>query len=144
MSMAGLGRLSSAERLMLAGLTPSMQATARAHRAAVLALGLPWTVVSGRRSFAQQTWLFEHRASSNVPVARPGYSRHELGEAFDIATASISVRDRARIGHLGEALGLTWGGRWQRPDPGHFEADSRQSAQGSRLTFLVAIAFLLS
>jgi hypothetical protein len=28
----------------------------------------------------------------------------------------------AKMGAIGEALGLTWGGRWRKPvDPGHFE-----------------------
>jgi hypothetical protein len=27
-----------------------------------------------------------------------------------------------KIGHIGESLGLRWGGRWKKPhDPGHFE-----------------------
>jgi hypothetical protein len=43
------------------------------------------------------------------------------------------------VGAVGEALGLRWGGRFSRPDPGHFELTGAgaqmpiYAAQGSAL-----------
>ncbi len=40
-------------------------------------------VTSGLRSYAEQKRLWDSRASNPFPVARPGTSRHESGEAAD-------------------------------------------------------------
>lgn len=62
-------------------------------------------------------------------------SKHLVGDAIDICpyeTYLLAGPDKlqwntkdpvwARIGAIGEALGLRWGGRWKSPhDPGHFE-----------------------
>lgn len=61
-------------------------------------------------------------------------SRHQDGEAIDIApfdTYALHGEDKVKwdasdpvwtkIGEIGEALGLRWGGRWQQKDMGHFE-----------------------
>jgi hypothetical protein len=62
------------------------------------------------------------------------HSKHLDGDAIDIApfeTYALHGGDKIRwdasdtvwrkIGMLGEALGLRWGGRWTIPDLGHFE-----------------------
>lgn len=108
------------------GLTPDT-----AIRAVVLGyyakyLGLPQLyVVSGRRSrewaiAAQQRW---DRGDRSGLVARPAInSDHNTGRAFDVGLAKgkPSANELRIAGEIGEALGLTWGGRWKDPDPVHF------------------------
>lgn len=61
-------------------------------------------------------------------------SKHLTGDAIDIAPyAQFSQHGQnklnwdaddpswLRIGRIGEAVGLVWGGRWQQRDLGHFE-----------------------
>lgn len=65
-----------------------------------------------------------------VTKAPPGFSWHEYRLAFDVAPADKEgnphwPEDAAlwlRIGELGEAVGLEWGGRWQTiVDRPHFQ-----------------------
>ena len=61
-------------------------------------------------------------------------SRHLTGDAIDLAIYeqyALHGEDKLqwdaddptwlRIGQIGEALGLIWGGRWKQRDLGHFE-----------------------
>jgi LAS superfamily LD-carboxypeptidase LdcB len=93
------------------GLAPAM-AAAIATTEDRVAYGL--AVTSGFRSFAEQTWLWEHRDSNQYPVARPGTSRHETGLAIDISGSQAE-----QIAALNGISGLC------RPlpvlDPVHFE-----------------------
>lgn len=59
---------------------------------------------------------------------RGDQSKHQHGLAIDVVPTKHGKfiwHDQKlwlRIGKLGEARGLRWGGRWSRPfDPGHFE-----------------------
>ena len=45
--------------------------------------GIRPTITSGYRSIADQTRLWNARASNPYPVARPGESAHNFGMAFD-------------------------------------------------------------
>lgn len=68
------------------GLTPAMRAAvARAEQL----MGHELTIVSGRRTRAEQQALWDNRHNNRYPVARPGTSRHELGEAIDIPSAEV-------------------------------------------------------
>jgi hypothetical protein len=65
-----------------------------------------------------------------------GQSRHQYGLAVDVVPMvdSVAVWNNTRlwrkIGHAGERLGLTWGGRWRVTyDPGHFEWSGGVSRQ---------------
>lgn len=80
-------------------------------------------VVSGLRTYGQQASLYANRASNRNPVAAPGTSKHEKGLAVDI-TLSGGRANISTAGAIGESLGLTWGGRFSKPDPGHFELRS--------------------
>ena len=74
-----------------------------------------------------------HPLGAGVTNAPPGYSFHNFRRAFDIAEGDSTPYDLGlpgprdddplweKIGDLGEALGLEWGGRWKRPDRPHFE-----------------------
>ncbi len=69
------------------------------------------------------------------------HSKHQDGLALDIVPYEIyteaSGGDKLlwnetnpiwlRIGQIGEALGLRWGGRWKQRDLGHFEYQEAQS-----------------
>jgi peptidoglycan L-alanyl-D-glutamate endopeptidase CwlK len=84
------------------------------------------------------------RAEAGMPSIAPGENRivtgartsvHEFGCAFDLAlvkdgravwdpeadTNQNALVDYRELGRLGEALGLTWGGRFGLRDYGHFQ-----------------------
>lgn len=66
-----------------------------------------------------------------VTWAKPGTSLHEFGRAFDVVPLrggvpvwGTSGADGALwqlVGEIGEGVGLTWGGRWAKPDRPHFQ-----------------------
>lgn len=77
----------------------------------------------------------EHAANLARGVSWIKHSKHLDGLAIDIAPydvyTSASGGDKLtwdaahplwrKIGVLGETIGLRWGGRWSKPDLGHFE-----------------------
>ncbi len=75
-------------------------------------------VISGYRSYASQAALYANRANNPNPVAVPGTSKHEKGLAVDLRFSGVSANT---VGVLGESMGLRWGGRFSKRDPGHFE-----------------------
>ncbi|HEV2768408.1 MAG TPA: M15 family metallopeptidase [Acidimicrobiales bacterium] len=101
-----------------AGLTPEMQAAlARAEAA----LGGPVPITSGWRSPAAQRALYANRARNPFPVARPGTSAHERGEAVDVPRSFAP-----RLAAAGPAVGLCQ--PLPRTDPVHFELCRRGRA----------------
>ena len=76
----------------------------------------------------------EHEANLRKGVSWTKHSRHLDGDAIDICPYeeyALNGRNKAawnadakvwqRIGEIGEACGLVWGGRWTVKDLGHFE-----------------------
>lgn len=76
----------------------------------------------------------EHAANLAKGVSWTQRSKHLDGNAIDICPYAVFDADGPdklnwnsghpvwkRIGEIGEALGLTWGGRWKKKDMGHFE-----------------------
>jgi len=76
----------------------------------------------------------EHAANLAKGVSWTARSKHLDGDAIDIcpyAIFDVSGPDKllwdaghpvwVKIGTIGEALGLRWGGRWKQKDMGHFE-----------------------
>ena len=76
----------------------------------------------------------EHAANLAKGVSWTARSKHLDGDAIDIcpyAIFDVSGPDKllwdaghpvwTKIGAIGEALGLRWGGRWRQKDMGHFE-----------------------
>lgn len=93
------------------GLAPELAAAvARADQL----LGRPLPITSGLRSTARQAALFAARASNPFPVAPPGLSKHESGQAID-----VRLDVATQLGGLSAQTGLC------RPypltDPVHFE-----------------------
>jgi hypothetical protein len=94
-----------------AGLTSEMRAAlARAEAA----LGGPVPITSGWRSPAAQRALYANRAANPFPVARPGTSAHERGEAVDVPRSFAP-----RLAAVGPTVGLCQ--PLPRTDPVHFE-----------------------
>jgi len=76
----------------------------------------------------------EHAANLAKGVSWTKHSKHLDGDAIDICPYSVYALYGAdklmwdsgdliwtRIGPIGEALGLRWGGRWKQKDMAHFE-----------------------
>lgn len=91
--------------------------------------GIPVLVVDTLRTPA------EHAANLAKGVSWVKHSKHLDGKAIDVVpydTFLLHGSDKLqwdasdpvwqKIGVIGEALGLRWGGRWTKKDMGHFEA----------------------
>lgn len=89
---------------------------------------IPVLIVNTRRTAAEQ--------SQNIAngVSWTTNSKHLTGDAIDIVPFAQYVIHQEnkllwdsadpiwqKLGAIGEALGLRWGGRWQQQDMGHFE-----------------------
>lgn len=103
----------------LKGLDPTVQAYGEFLLMAAQQAGANPRVTSGLRTFAQQAKLYVKYLAglSPYPAAPPGSSMHEVGRAFDVATAN----DAYWLPVMG-AVWKSWGGRWYASDPIHFEA----------------------
>jgi len=85
-------------------------------------------VTSARRDRAQQEKLYADYLAgrSKFPAAPPGQSTHGAGYAFDLQLDGVTPGKRPPYpwqyqlaGEIWEALGFTWGGRFD--DPIHFD-----------------------
>jgi peptidoglycan L-alanyl-D-glutamate endopeptidase CwlK len=104
-----------------------------------LAQGIEVKVISGHRTYEEQDKLYAQGRSKPgqiVTKARGGYSNHNFATAFDIGIFKGKEYlgespDYARVGKIGEALGLTWGGSWKSfKDEPHFQYNAgRDMAQ---------------
>ncbi len=118
----------------LATLHPKAAALARAflaNAAAALPAGVVVKIISGTRTYAEQNALYEQGRSKPGPKvtnARGGYSNHNFGVAFDIGLfqGAKYLEESplyAKLGPIGEAAGLEWGGRWKSmQDEPHYQA----------------------
>ena len=78
-------------------------------------------ISSGIRTRAEQERLYANRANNPYPVAKPGTSKHELGQALDIVfTGGGSDLDYQRLEALMKPRGFKWLGDYDRV---HFEVD---------------------
>ena len=55
--------------------------------------GETFEVTSGLRTTAEQQALWDRRATNPYPVARPGTSRHEHGNAADVTIGGRAIQD---------------------------------------------------
>jgi hypothetical protein len=97
----------------LEGLQPDVKEAAIFLVNAYRAAGYPAIITSGRRT-----------AAHNVAVGGAPLSRHIAGRAIDLGFLGISPAplDWLRPGGLlWESMGGRWGGRFQSPDPIHFD-----------------------
>ena len=92
--------------------------------------GLQPRVTSTVRTSSQQARLYRGYLANPqraFPVAPPGYSAHEYGEAFDLVVTPMEAL--ADVGYTWQ----TWGGGWNPQDAVHFElpgASERARAKG--------------
>lgn len=126
-------------------LDPSIRNMARELLTRASNVGIDLVVTQGLRDNAEQQRLYDQGRTTEGPIvtnAPPGSSWHNFGLAFDVAVLSPEGKatwpnDSAlwdRIGQLGKASGLTWGGDFASiKDRPHFEyhpgvtlADARQ------------------
>jgi peptidoglycan L-alanyl-D-glutamate endopeptidase CwlK len=108
----------------LATLLPKAAAVARVFLQAVAeyleGTGVVAKVISGTRTYAEQNALYAQGRTAPgriVTKARGGYSNHNFGVAFDIGLFHDGkYLDESpiyrKLGPIGEAAGLEWGGRW--------------------------------
>lgn len=88
--------------------------------------GIRLKVIETYRTYSRQDMLY--KKGKKFTRLRGGLSAHQHGLGLDLVPV-IGYKAQwhnkllwKRVGHIGESLGLTWGGRWKRPyDPGHFE-----------------------
>lgn len=110
-------------------LKPKVRRLARELQQACTRDGFLIMISHGFRSFAEQDALYAKGRTEPGQVvsnARGGESFHNYGVAFDIRPVASSDAEREKLrrraGPLGEALGLSWGGRWETfQDLPHFE-----------------------
>jgi len=79
-------------------------------------------VTSARRDRNEQARLYARYISgqSTIPAAPPGRSRHEFGEAFDLARIGIDPHSDPLLPWLG-GVWTSWGGTYGGArDPVHF------------------------
>ena len=108
-------------------------------------------VFHGRRTAVQQaekvrlgyspTMNSFHVAGTQLHHDRNGMNWDVKGEAADIVDArylwagpaeSLHFQFWNDLGWIAESLGLTWGGRWKKPDVAHVELTSREFTQDTR------------
>lgn len=131
----------------IAQLEPVIQPKARALIEAARAEGIELAVTQGLRTMAEQQALYDQGRTKPGPIvtnAKPGSSWHNFGLAFDVAVVVGGKpswpTDAAlwkRIGELGKAQGLTWGGDFTSiVDMPHFQLTGglslEQARQGAR------------
>lgn len=111
-------------------LLPPVQFLARSLIANAHANGIDIQVISGTRTYAEQDALYNQGRSKPgkiVTNARGGQSWHNHQVAFDIGVFKDGkYLDESplytKVGALGKALGLEWGGDWQTiTDMPHFQ-----------------------
>ncbi|MCC6596891.1 MAG: M15 family metallopeptidase [Rhodanobacteraceae bacterium] len=120
----------------LDSLTPDTRALAEALLEQATAEGYTLRVVSTRRTCAEQNDLYAQgrtKPGAVITKARGCVSWHVLGRAFDVAITSpkhATAADWQRVGEIGRALGLRWGGDFKGfPDMPHFEYHPGQTIE---------------
>jgi len=98
-------------------LVPELREPARALLSAASAAGLQPRITSTLRTHGEQKRLYARflAGAAGYPVAPPGASAHEYGEAFDMVVSPMDYL--ADVGYTWQ----TWGGGWNPSDAIHFE-----------------------
>jgi peptidoglycan L-alanyl-D-glutamate endopeptidase CwlK len=126
----------------IAGLTPGAQALCREWLARCLAEQIPVKVISGLRTYAEQAAIYAKGRTEPGPKvtnARPGYSWHNFGVAWDFVVFDAQGQPQwdsplmTRCGKIAEELGLEWGGSWSGfKDIPHIQLRVRMSLAEAR------------
>jgi peptidoglycan LD-endopeptidase CwlK len=110
-------------------LTPETALKCRAFLLRSKAEGLEVFVTETRRSSERQAALWalgRTQPGRIVTHSQAGAGKHEFGIAFDVAFRGENLypsdfKTWARLGAIGKACGLTWGGDFKGVDSVHFE-----------------------
>ena len=124
----------------LEDLVPAVEALAKAHIAACAAEGIELLVYCTYRDFEAQDALYAQgrkTAGAIVTNVRGGDSYHNYRCAYDcvpLVQGKPAWNDQklyARVGALGESLGLSWSGRWsgKLKETAHFQYTGGLSLQ---------------
>lgn len=114
----------------IATLVPQAQEPARTLVREAAKHGILIKIISGTRTYAEQDALYAKGRTAlgpKVTNARGGFSNHNFGIAFDIGVFRDGDYledgpEYAKVGQLGRAIGLKWGGDWDGfKDEPHFE-----------------------
>ena len=106
----------------IATLTTKARAIAAAWLLKCLAEGINVKIIAGTRNYAEQAKLYAKGRTEPGPKvtnARPGYSWHNFGVAWDFVVFDAKGQPlwesplMERCGRIGEAMGLEWGGSWK-------------------------------
>lgn len=114
-------------------LTPETALMCRAFLLRSKAEGLEVFVTETRRSSERQAALYAMGRTMPgriVTRSKASTGKHEFGLAFDVAFKGANlypsdVKTWARLGSIGKACGLTWGGEFKGVDSVHFENNVR-------------------
>ncbi|HAT80149.1 MAG TPA: peptidase M15 [Flavobacterium sp.] len=118
-----LSGLDDRSRKAVLSLDPKIQDQAIRFYYSAKRKNMPFTIVSGYRTFAQQASLYAQGRTmpgTIVTNAPAGYSWHNYGRAFDIYPKNVANWNA--LGKLGVSYGLEWGGNWTSfIDKPHFQ-----------------------
>jgi peptidoglycan L-alanyl-D-glutamate endopeptidase CwlK len=101
---------------------PELQQLAIKFMDACEALGIKVCITYGVRTYQEQADLYAKgrtKPGKIVTNAKPGTSKHEIGEAFDAAPLGENGKIDWEsplfdtMGPIGESVGLVWGGRFK-------------------------------
>jgi peptidoglycan LD-endopeptidase CwlK len=129
----------------IAGLNPKLQPLARRLVETATEQGIHVKIICGNRTYEEQDDLYAQGRSKDgniVTKARGGQSMHNFGTAFDIGIFDASGKkylgespDYRKVGKIGEALGLEWGGDWKFVDEPHFQYNEGRNLAKLREAF---------
>jgi peptidoglycan L-alanyl-D-glutamate endopeptidase CwlK len=118
----------------IATLLPAARRAAEALLAAAndgrLGAGIVVKIICGTRTYTEQTTFYAQGRTTPGPIvtdAPAGFSNHNFGIAFDVGifNGGVYLEDSplyAKVGALGRAQGLEWGGDWVSfTDEPHFQ-----------------------
>ncbi len=115
----------------IATLKPEAQIKAREWLLKCLEAGINVKIITGTRTYQKQAALYAKGRTApgqRVTNARPGYSWHNFGVAWDFVVFDAKGEPlwdsplMKKCGEIAESLGLEWGGRWTSfPDIPHIQ-----------------------
>lgn len=155
------GRFDDRTEGNIMSLLPSVQVLARKAMIAAKGLGggLTVQILSGTRTYAEQTAIYEQGRSKPGPIvtkAKAGYSNHNFGIAFDVGVfkgknyydgdTPAEIKAYADLSRIIKPVGLEWGGDWKSiTDTPHYQAPTvpaGRSTSSIRDAFMAGKAFI--
>jgi peptidoglycan L-alanyl-D-glutamate endopeptidase CwlK len=117
----------------IATLVPNAQRKAREWLRKCREAGINVKIICGTRTYEEQATLYAKgrtESGKKVTNARPGYSWHNFGVAWDYVVFDEGGQPlwdsplMERCGRIGEEIGLEWGGSWKQfVDKAHLQID---------------------